>query len=194
MMKSKPVIFIVSIIGIVLLVIGIGLFANKAAGPSKYDDFAKALKTEGATFFGAFWCSHCQATKALFGGSKQYLPYVECSKADRSQTQVCLDNKIESYPSWRFKNGITVDSTEKSPIVCNPRKDGAVIPGEPEICKNAYSTYGKVWIFPNHKFSILTEKEPVHSGDNWIFSPESFATGEIPLEFLAKQINFNLPQ
>jgi thiol-disulfide isomerase/thioredoxin len=74
--------------------------------PGKLDSFATCIKDSGATFFGAFWCPHCQATKALFGSSAKLLPYVECSTPDgRSQNQVCNEAKIESYPTWEFKDG-----------------------------------------------------------------------------------------
>jgi len=102
-MKTKFIIFIVLL---VLLVGGFGLYMNRSSiGPSKLDGFAQCLKTSGAEFYGAFWCPHCQAQKALFGSSKQYLPYVECSNPDNSQTKVCTDKKIESYPTWIFKDG-----------------------------------------------------------------------------------------
>ncbi len=71
--------------------------------PGKYDDFAKCIKNAGVTFFGAFWCPHCQAQKARFGKSAEYLPYVECSNPDgQTQTQVCKDNNITTYPTWDF--------------------------------------------------------------------------------------------
>ncbi len=72
-------------------------------GPGKYDEFATCLKDKSAVFYGAFWCSHCQATKKLFGASAKLLPYVECSTADgRGQLQVCKDKNIAGYPTWEF--------------------------------------------------------------------------------------------
>ena len=78
-MKSKQFKFILLIVIIIAVVLGFGILANKSQGPGKYDTFAKALTTGGVEFYGAFWCPHCQAQKALFGDSKKYLPYVECS-------------------------------------------------------------------------------------------------------------------
>ena len=102
-MKTKFIIFIVIV---VLIVGGFGFFMSKSSiGPNRLDGFAQCLKTSGAEFYGAFWCPHCQSQKALFGSSKQYLPYVECSNADNTQTQACIDKKIESYPTWIFKDG-----------------------------------------------------------------------------------------
>lgn len=85
--------------------------------PGQYDDFAKCLKNNGLKFYGAFWCPHCQKEKALFGKSKQYLPYVECSTADGSgQTQICKDKGVTGYPTWEYeKNGsTTMESGEKT--------------------------------------------------------------------------------
>lgn len=75
-------------------------------GPGQYDNFTQCLKDKGAVFFGAFWCPHCQAQKKLFGSSVKLLPYVECSNLDgNSQTQICIDKKITSYPTWEFADG-----------------------------------------------------------------------------------------
>ncbi|MEY2671883.1 MAG: hypothetical protein RL687_300 [Candidatus Parcubacteria bacterium] len=195
MFKSKKNIFIVSVLAIIILVIGVGFIVEKTAKPGKYDSFAQALKSEGAVFYGAFWCPHCQATKALFGSSKKYVPYVECSTPDsRGQTSECKANKIESYPSWTFKNGITVNSSDPKPLVCMPSPNGAKIEGEPAVCSNIHSEYGKVWVFSNYKFSIKSEKDPVQNGNTWTFDSGAMAVGEIPLEFLAEQIKFTLPQ
>ena len=102
-MRTKFIIFVVLV---VLIVGGYGFYMNNKAEPvGKYDVFAQCIKASGAQFFGAFWCSHCQEQKADFGSSKQYLPYVECANPDNTQTQVCIDNKIEGYPLWVFSNG-----------------------------------------------------------------------------------------
>lgn len=74
--------------------------------PGKLDTFAKCINASGAKFYGAFWCPHCQDQKSLFGNSKQYLPYVECSTPDSNgQLQVCIDQKIQVYPTWKFADG-----------------------------------------------------------------------------------------
>ncbi|MBX4195349.1 hypothetical protein KW796_00050 [Candidatus Parcubacteria bacterium] len=74
--------------------------------PGKLDAFATCIKDSGATFYGAFWCPHCQATKGLFGRSAKLLPYLECSTPDgKSQLPICTEAKIEGYPTWEFKDG-----------------------------------------------------------------------------------------
>lgn len=74
--------------------------------PGEYDAFAQCLNDEGAVFYGAFWCPHCQNQKAMFGKSERHLNYVECSTADGSgQLAVCRDKGVESYPTWEFADG-----------------------------------------------------------------------------------------
>ncbi|MFA6076988.1 MAG: hypothetical protein WC735_02845 [Candidatus Paceibacterota bacterium] len=94
------------VLGVIATVIIRSNNANVPAGPGKYDSFATCLKDKGAVFYGAFWCTHCQAQKKLFGSSAKLLPYVECSTANgQGQTQACIDKKILSYPTWEFIDG-----------------------------------------------------------------------------------------
>jgi len=96
---------------IIVLILGTILTAvmrsgSVASGPGKYDGFAQCLKDSGATFYGAFWCSHCQAQKKMFGSSAKLLPYVECSPlSGQGQLPICTEKKIEGYPTWEFADG-----------------------------------------------------------------------------------------
>lgn len=103
-MKAKTIfIFVLLLIVIVILV---AWAAMRQSAPSKLDGFAQCLKDRGATFYGAFWCPHCQDQKKLFGTAKRLLPYVECSMPNgNSQTQACVDKKITGYPTWEFIDG-----------------------------------------------------------------------------------------
>jgi thiol-disulfide isomerase/thioredoxin len=190
-MKSKQTTsFIIFIIAIVLVFLGIGFLTNKEKSPGKLDDFAKALKTEGAMFYGAFWCPHCQEQKEQFGSSKKYLPYVECSNPDNSTTLACKEAKIESFPTWSFKNGISLESSV-DPVVCS------ILPGnsnEDSICKNIASANYKTWLFKEYQFSVKSDAEPKKEANVWTFPDTARITGEVPLEFLAKQINYTLPE
>lgn len=68
--------------------------------------FAKCLKDQGAVFYGAFWCSHCQNQKAMFGADAKDLPFVECSTPDgQGQLAICEQKNIPGYPTWEFKDG-----------------------------------------------------------------------------------------
>lgn len=99
---------------IVVVVIGLGanfIIRSRQAGGSvealdPKTEFAQCLSDKGARFFGAFWCPHCQNQKILFGiKASKKLPYVECSNNDRSQKQICVDENIEGYPTWKFADG-----------------------------------------------------------------------------------------
>ena len=110
-MKKGVLIFWGIIVG--LIVIGVAASFLASAAPNKLDSFAKCLKDNGAIMYGAFWCPHCQRTKAMFGSAAKYLPYVECSTPDgQGQTQICKDKGITSYPTWVFANSTTTLSGE----------------------------------------------------------------------------------
>jgi len=95
------------ILGIIVVIAAIVmLLVSAAKKPGKYDGLAQCLTESGTKFYGAFWCPHCQAQKAMFGKSAKLLPYVECSQPDgKGQLQVCIDEKIEGYPTWVFADG-----------------------------------------------------------------------------------------
>jgi len=99
---------IIIVLALVIILGGAYLLNRPPAGSTKYDAFAQCLASSGATFYGAFWCPHCKAEKALFGDSVKYLPYVECSTPDaQGQTAICIQKGIQEYPTWTFKDGTT---------------------------------------------------------------------------------------
>lgn len=96
---------------IVLVIVGvlISLLVVQAKKPGKYDTLAQCISDSGAKFYGAWWCPHCQAQKAMFGKSAKLLPYVECSeKSGKGQLAICADAKIEGYPTWILADGTKV--------------------------------------------------------------------------------------
>ena len=98
-------ILIVSIVGFAV-VAGIFVLVSRNSQPGNLDAFAQCLEQKGAMFYGAFWCSHCQNQKTMFGKSAKLIPYTECSTPDgASQLAVCKDKKIEGYPTWEFSDG-----------------------------------------------------------------------------------------
>ena len=135
--KNSIKIFL-SIIGILILGVIVTVILRSSGGitptgPGKYDTFAQCLKDKGATFYGAFWCPHCQAEKKLFGSSVHLLPYVECSTPDGSgQLQVCKDKNITGYPTWILADGTRLP--DDSPIGAGVKletlaaKTGCVLP------------------------------------------------------------------
>lgn len=71
---------------------------------------AEFLTDQGARFYGASWCPHCQEQKRLFGASARRLPYVECSPAGPNTPQApsCNAAGIQTYPTWIIKGQVTV--------------------------------------------------------------------------------------
>ncbi|MES2437365.1 MAG: hypothetical protein V4519_05145 [Patescibacteria group bacterium] len=106
-METKHIIgFVVGIAALLGIFIFITYRAQNPASRVDLSAFTQCLKDEGATFYGAFWCPHCQATKKLFGSSKDNLPYVECSTPDgKGQLPICIEKGIDTYPTWIFKDG-----------------------------------------------------------------------------------------
>lgn len=100
----------------VLLVLAGGYFIFSPKNSINLDSFAQCLKDKGATFYGAFWCPHCQSQKKLFGTAEKYLPYVECSTPDgKGQQDVCKQKNITGYPTWTF-----ADESSKSGEISLP--------------------------------------------------------------------------
>lgn len=117
----------IAVIVAALAIGAIWLLVDYRSKPGKLDGFAQCLKDKGATFFGAFWCPHCQNQKALFGNSAKLLPYIECSTPDaQGQLQICKDKKITGYPTWEFADGSR--STGEIPLETLSEKTGCQLP------------------------------------------------------------------
>ncbi len=102
-----------------LLVVGglVSLLVVQAQKPGKYDTLAQCINDSGAKFYGAFWCPHCQATKAMFGKSAKLLPYIECSQpSGKGQLPICDEAGIKGYPTWRFVDGTELNETQKGKL------------------------------------------------------------------------------
>jgi len=98
------------VILVVALIAGLVFVRNHTSETAKttdLDGFIGCLADKGAKFYGAFWCPHCQAQKAVLKNSAKIADvYVECSTPDtKGQTQVCIDKQITGYPTWEFADG-----------------------------------------------------------------------------------------
>ncbi len=112
-MKKGVLIFWLIVIALIVASVGTSVFVK--AGPGQLDSFAQCLKERGVIFYGAFWCPHCQNTKAMFGKSAKLLPYVECSTPDgKGQLQICKDKGVTGYPTWTFPNSTTTLTGERT--------------------------------------------------------------------------------
>lgn len=104
--KKNLLVSLGTIVAIVVVVAIFGASKSPKVTPGQYDAFAQCLTDKEAKMYGAFWCSHCQSQKKMFGTSFEKIKYIECSTPDgNSQLKVCADAKIEGYPTWEFADG-----------------------------------------------------------------------------------------
>lgn len=104
----KFIITIVCAAAVILLVyfgtnyIHINLSSNTTnTSNSSLDETAKCLTENGAVMYGAYWCPHCQAQKADFGSSFQYINYTECDpNGENANPAACQEAGISGYPTW----------------------------------------------------------------------------------------------
>ena len=97
-MKLKKKTLFGLIVGVVAIIL---LWNISFSGPGQYDDFAECLTEAGAKMYGAYWCSHCNTQKEMFGKSWKFVNYIECAEGN-GQTQECKDAGITGYPTWEF--------------------------------------------------------------------------------------------
>lgn len=124
-MKKGMLIFWIAVL--ILVVGGIGASVLSSTLPGKYDSLAQCIADKGATFYGAFWCPHCQAQKRMFGSSQKLLPYHECSTPDgQGQLQECTDIGVQSYPTWVFADGSRLTGEQEPAVLAE--KTGCELP------------------------------------------------------------------
>lgn len=102
--KKRKIMIFISIIAAAIIT---------GCNSGNYDSFAQCLTDKEVKFYGAYWCPHCATQKEMFGSSFQYVNYVECSLPNKAgQTEVCIQAKIESYPTWEFDDGSRVTGVQ----------------------------------------------------------------------------------
>lgn len=89
---------------ITLLIATIFLTACQGDADPELEALAKCLTENGAKFYGAYWCPHCENQKDAFGSAVKYLPYVECT----DYQEECAAAGVEGYPTWTFADGSTL--------------------------------------------------------------------------------------
>ncbi|XP_042457018.1 thiol-disulfide oxidoreductase LTO1-like isoform X2 [Zingiber officinale] len=74
---------------------------------------AKHLRSIGAKMYGAFWCSHCNEQKQMFGSeATKVLDYVECfpngAGKGRTMASECSSVGIQGFPTWVIKGKLSL--------------------------------------------------------------------------------------
>ena len=67
-------------------------------------ELAKYLNDNGVVKYSAYWCPNCLNQSELFGKQAyKELNVVECAiDGTNSQTQLCIDKKIQGFPTWEI--------------------------------------------------------------------------------------------
>ncbi len=121
-----------TIVILVVVVAGLIVLQMQSNKPGKYDELATCINDSGAKFYGAFWCPHCADQKALFKGSEELLPYVECSLPDASGvTPICLEKEITGYPTWEFPDGSRLSTVQSLETLATKTNCSLPVDGEP---------------------------------------------------------------
>ncbi len=127
-MKKNVSILIGLIVVAAIIIIAVTASNKAVAEPTDNEIFAQCIADSGATFFGAFWCPHCNSQKDAFGKkATKLLPYQECSTANRQQNSLCKEEGIESYPTWEFADGERM--TGDLPFITLAEKTSCPLPG-----------------------------------------------------------------
>lgn len=91
------------IVVIVLIVLAVAVgFSFLTTTPGQgLEGFAKCLTSKNVAMYGAYWCTHCQNQKRLFGDAFKFVHYVECT----TDTKLCTEKGVAGYPTWIVGDG-----------------------------------------------------------------------------------------
>ena len=107
--KNKTIIGVLLSLLFIGIIVAVVFVVRNNQQPGKYDAFAQCLTENDVTYYGAFWCPNCQRQGNMFGKSKRYVNYIECSTPNRrDQKTICKEAEIEAYPTWEFADGSRV--------------------------------------------------------------------------------------
>ena len=113
MMMDKRILLGVLVFVLFLAGCGQSGVTGSSVADSPIELFGSCLTASGATFYGAYWCPHCNAQKEMLGDGVDFVNYVECSLPERAgQTEVCKQANIQNYPTWEFGDGGRVTGTQ----------------------------------------------------------------------------------
>ncbi len=77
---------------------------NSSSDPAWIEGLAKTLTEKGMVMYGAYWCSHCNNQKKMFGDAVKYIDYVECDpQGENANPEECKANNVEGYPTWIYE-------------------------------------------------------------------------------------------
>jgi len=97
-----------TVIAIIALVVILSLILKPLNKTGEFDDLVNCMASKEIKMYGAYWCSHCNQQKELFGDSVNLFEekiYVECAEdASDNERQKCIEKGITGYPTWIINN------------------------------------------------------------------------------------------
>lgn len=178
-MTKELKVFLGIIIGLAVF-IG-GLLVVNAKTPGKYDEFAQCITDSGTKFFGAYWCPHCAAQKALFGKSAKKLPYYECAlqgeekaASDKAIQQAIIDGKLKIGTDGNLLPGQ------------DPEKLGIKV--RADICKENNIDGYPTWVFPKPNIVVISSEKPFECTESYIVGQPEQCKEKEPESYLKKFI------
>jgi hypothetical protein len=103
--RYVPVLIVIGII-----IAGALLLRYVYSRPGKHDSLAQCVVDSGTKMYSAWWCTHCQEQKRMFGSSFKIIveggAHVECSPGGtQTFSDFCRNAGITSTPTWVFPDG-----------------------------------------------------------------------------------------
>lgn len=117
-----PVLLAAVVLAAASLIISCGSNTSAGSSAESLDQFAACLAEKGAELYGAYWCSHCESQKEMFGPSFAKIKYVECTV----EIEKCNEEEISGYPTWKFKDGTSMPGTQSFTVLAV--KTGCALP------------------------------------------------------------------
>jgi len=93
---QKYILIVTAVLILVFVVWGVSKAVQEKKSSADVVALAQCLAEKKVTMYGAYWCSHCQNQKALFGDAFKYVPYVECTENEK----LCTAKGIQGFPTW----------------------------------------------------------------------------------------------
>jgi hypothetical protein len=101
---QRIIIIVIIMVAIVAGFLGYMFITDSQVYAKTIEGFSTCLGSKNATMYGAYWCSHCQNQKSLFGPSFKNINYVECTENEER----CRVEGVAGFPTWKVDGRLLV--------------------------------------------------------------------------------------
>ena len=179
-MNKNTTITIIAII--VLAVIGFFVYrSNTNSTSSPKVALAQCLADKGATFYGAYWCPHCNNQKLSFGNkAAKKLPYVECALYP-TEVAAVAKQVLRDYKAGTYTGGY-LDQLKKVESLIEKNKTSKLTDEELASIGGTVPESIDVW---EPSQTEVCAKAGISGYPTWKFADGTEKTGEVELPELA---------